>query len=433
MRVPTTTALRPTLLHTGILLSAIVLAAVAVLRAQPALAALAALCLADVARRGPNGFALQRLATKASGTQVETTLEVAGTGALPDALMVRCAGIAGLPRTLVLAPKPTERGWVRQVEVTERCHRTGPIECFRADVRVQGARGGFGPLKLDAKRILLPPPATPLPTLPPARHLVGAWGPKEANRAGQGTRLFDVAQMRSGDRMANVSWRATARNATGVDVTSLYVARAHAGAEAVVMVAVDRRDDLGQKADAWAGGEKRPIDALTSLDLVRNAALSIATAHLGAGDRVGLIDLADPAGGMRPGAGKRSAQRIARYLTIISAPHQAQPPRRHPRLAAGAAVWLISSLLDQVPIELALTWARAGHQVQVVDALPPAITATDANVRAALQLTFAERETNLARLAEAGIPVFGWHHLDAVDACQWVATCRRAAGRSRRG
>lgn len=433
MRTPTTTALRPTLLHTGILLTAIALAAAAVLTAQPALAALSLLCLSDVARRSPHGFAFQRLATTATHDRVETTLEAAGRGALPDALTVRSAGVAGLAHTLVLAPHKTATGWVRQVQVTERCERTGPIECFRADVRLQGPRGGFGPLKLDAQRILVPPPVTALPTLPTARRLVGAWGPREAPRAGQGTRLFDVAPMRSGDRMANVSWRTTARNATGAQLSELYVARAHAGAESVVMLAIDRRDDLTQHADAWAGGAKREAAALTSLDLLRNAAMSIATAHLSAGDRVGLIDLADPAAGMRPAAGKRSAQRIARYLTITSAPHQAQPPRCHPRVSADAAVWVISTLLDDTPIELALAWAHAGHQVQVVDTLPADITATDPHVQAALQLTFAERRLGLERLQDAGISLFAWHRLDAVDPAAWVACCRRAAGVKRRG
>lgn len=424
------------LLHVGVTFTGVLLAGVAVLTAHPELAALAVLCLLIVMRPSPTQVVVNRAQTGIADGHLTGVIEIAGTGALPTALQVRCAGVDGQPTGVVVAaqrpthdsarrPSSSSSQWLRHLPVEQDCVRTGPLEALRLEVRAQGAGRASALMHVAPLRLYSAPRLVPLPQLPQLHRLVGAWGPREARRAGQGTRFFDVAPYVAGARLSRISWRATARHAVGEDLDQLYAVRTHAGAEAVVMVVVDSRDDIGPDADTWAGAGTIHPTAATSLDRARTAALAVAHAHLQAGDRVGLIDLADPEHSARPAAGKRAEERLIRRLTLARPPRRTFGQVRAPRIISSAAVWLISTLLDDAAASLALQWAHSGHQVYVIDVLPPGINTKDTALAAALRVEFAERHNRLARLREAGIAPVAWREMSGPDLTDWITLCTR--------
>ncbi|OKL54619.1 hypothetical protein BSZ39_03200 [Bowdeniella nasicola] len=421
---------KPTLLHIGGMLTAAVLATMALVAARPELAVLAALFAFDAFRRATTRVVINRThPTLDRNNQLTSTLEIAGEGGLPDGINVRMAGVSGIPVEAVIAPEPHDELWGRSIVATDTCGRSGTLDLLRLESRVQSSRGAFGPLVLLPLRVFVPPRITPLPDRPRPRRLVGAWGPREDRRAGSGTRFFDVAPLGRGDRISRISWRTTARHATDEGLAELYVARTHAGAESIVMLVLDPRDDVGRNVDAWAGGVKRGATDITSLDIARNAAISLAHAHLEAGDRVGLVDLSNPGHGMLPATGRRAEQRLARYLTMARPPHRATHLVRPPRLTSAASVWLISTLLDDVPLDLAFTWSYAGHQVMVIDVLPDGLASKDSAVAAALELELAEREIRIRALRDAGVEVISWPWLGSPDVAAFLQAKKRGERR----
>ncbi|MDO5701156.1 MAG: DUF58 domain-containing protein [Bowdeniella nasicola] len=424
-----TSTARPSLLHVGQAFTAVLLAGFAVILSRPELAALAALAALDLARPSARRLIVNRPRPRGVDGSIEGVIEIAGDGALPDAIQVRLAGVSGVDRSAVLAAQPSGAAWSARLHFADTCGRTGGLDMARTEVRVSSSRSALGPLQLAPLRVFVPPRATALPPLPAPRRLVGAWGPREDRRPGQGTRFFDVAPMGPGDRMARISWRATARHATGTDLDQLFAARAHAGAEAVVLIALDPRDDVGPNVDTWAGGIRRTATEITSLDVARNAALSLANAHLEAGDRVGLLDLAVPGSGVPPSTGRRAKERFSQYVSAARAPHHAPPTVRAPRVPTGATIWLISTFLDAAAADVALTWARSGHQVWAVDVLPEGLRSNDPAVRMALALELAERDIRIRRLREAGLTILPWRRLDEPDLAHLRTMARQEARR----
>src|SRR5674476_1666873 len=78
----------------------------------------------------------------------------------------------------------------------------------------------------------------------------------------------------------------TSTTAASPNLDQLYVRRTMALGEAAVVLVVDSRDDVGPDPTTWSGIRSiRPDDA-TSLDLARQAAMTVAEGYLAVGDRV---------------------------------------------------------------------------------------------------------------------------------------------------
>lgn len=426
-----TRTLKPTLLHIGGLFTAAVLATISLITARPELAVLAGLCAFDGLRRSASSIVVNRVRPHLDNDGVLTgSVECAGTGPVPDALSIRASGVSGIPDAVVVAAHAYEgETWGRKLDALDSCGRSGPLDLMRTEVRAQTPRGALGPIQLLPMRIYAPPQTSALPVLPRPRRLVGAWGPREDRRAGSGTRFFDVAPLGRGDRLSRISWRSTARHATGADIDQIFIARNHAGSESIVMIALDPRDDVGRNVDAWAGGSKRSPTAITSLDVARNAAVSLAQAHLAEGDRVGLVDLSNPGHGLPPGTGRRTAERISRYVTTARPPHRATRQVRAPRIAPTASIWLISTLLDDVPVDFALHWAHTGHDIRIIDVLPEGLVSHDKAVSTALELELAERQLRIRALRETGIDVLSWRQIDEPDLAAFLQARNRGERR----
>lgn len=158
------------------------------------------------------------------------------------------------------------------------------------------------------------PAVVPIGSVPLPHRLTGLTGIHGSARPGDGGEFRDVHPYAPGDRLRRIDWKATARRSQGFG--DLYVRRTDATSDATLILVMDSREDVGERIEDWSG---RPGDGsgLTSMDLAREAASSLATAAIGTGDRVGLIDLAAYDGVVNAGAGKRQLERLLRRLSLI--------------------------------------------------------------------------------------------------------------------
>jgi uncharacterized protein (DUF58 family) len=348
-----------------------------------------------------------------------TRMDRAGEGAA-FAYRVRIVAPAGVEHVLL---RLTQHGApVREVLLPHHADAvTGivPVEhsgrqaVITASWRLVGAGGTWlsepAPL-LVAERVVAPRLA-PIEGLPLPHRLTGLTGAHRSARPGDGGEFRDLHLFAAGDRLRRIDWKATARRAQGMG--ELYVRRTDATADATVMLVMDSRDDLGERVSAWSMAPGK-ADGISSLDLAREAAASIAVAAVSAGDRVGLIDLAALEGAVAPGGGKRHLDRVLRRIAECSSTGLRPTRRRAPVVPAGAIVYLFSTFFaDDVP-PIARWWRAAGHRVIAVDVLPlPDLTETNAYARAAHRLLMAERRQHLRLLRTSGVEMVRWQDGDA--------------------
>jgi uncharacterized protein (DUF58 family) len=301
----------------------------------------------------------------------------------------------------------------RDLAVAVRTVRTGPQDLVHGDA--QGIGAGFAcltdPAAAPRRRVLVLPVARPLGPLPLPFRLRGMTGAHESRRPGDGGGVRDVHPFTPGDRLRGIDWRVTARRSP--DLSELYVRRTFALADAVMMLVVDSRDDVGPDPATWSGAVPvRPQDP-TSLDLARQAATSIARELVAVGDRVGLDDLGVRRRPVQPGGGRRQLDRIVHSLALTHPEGEPTVRVRAPQLPSGALVVVFSTFLDDGAAQAARSWRRSGHRVVAVDVLPRLHErALNARERLALRLVMIERTDRLADLAAQGVEVMAWATAD---------------------
>ena len=309
--------------------------------------------------------------------------------------------------------------------------RTGTLDVVRVDLQAVGA--GFAhlgqPRSVAPHRITILPATRALATLPLPFRLRGLTGAHESRRPGDGGGLRDVHPFVPGDRLRRIDWRVTARRSP--DLSELYVRRTFALADAVVMLVVDSRDDVGPDPATWSGADPvRPQD-VTSMDLARQAAASIARQVVAVGDRVGLDDLGVRRRPVPPGGGRRHLDRIVHTLALTTPDGDpGQRRRRPPQIPSGALVVVFSTFLDDDAAQAARWWRHAGHRVVAVDVLPH--VRDDALIhreRLALRMVRIERADRLAELAASGVELMRWGDGDpAVELARLARRSHHHAG-----
>ena len=281
--------------------------------------------------------------------------------------------------------------------------QSGPDQIVRVDPET------LGPIDVTVL-----PQTAPLGRLPLPFRLQGLTGAHDSRRIGDGGEFHDISLFVPGDRLRRIDWRVTARRAgrghgSTPALIQLYVRRSHATADAVVILVIDSRDEIGPDVATWASGRPVHPEDPTSLDIAREAAGSLARTYLEAGDRVGVIDLGRTSRALRPAGGRRHLQRVLHQLA--GANPEGEPARRvrAPQVPSGAMVVLFSTFLDDEPVSLAEMWRAAGHRVLAVDVIPrPELIRLRPREQLAYRIVELERQDRFWQLAGAGVEVVPW-------------------------
>jgi len=220
-------------------------------------------------------------------------------------------------------------------------------------------------------------------------------GAHVARARAEGIEFADIRPFHVGDRVRQVNWRATARRG------SLQVNQRHPEHSSDVVLLLDTFE------------EARAEDSGTLDSAVRTAA-SLARAHLGRRDRVGVVDFGGTLHWLEPAFGTTQLYRIVDALlssniafsyawrNVDSLPQRVLPP--------GALILAITPLLDERSIALVTELRTRGCDLTVIEVSPldhvsPGPTAADA---VAYELWRLQREALRARLQALGIGVAVW-------------------------
>lgn len=246
----------------------------------------------------------------------------------------------------------------------------------------------------------------------------GLVGQNRSSHQGDGGELADIRPFRTGDRLRRVHWPVSMR--TG----ELHVTATHADQDSEVLLLVDAMHDIGVSEGVDGRG--------TSLDNSVRAAGAIAEHYLRTGDRVGLLVLgARDVPAVSPAAGRNHLRRVLDTLAgVRSADGTVKDEKRlagqlRRRVPAGALVVVLTPAISQLVLAHAISLARSGVCVVIVDTLPPELAspgvdpallatvtpmAVDSPRVASLawRVRLLERSREMLRAREAGVPIVPW-------------------------
>jgi uncharacterized protein (DUF58 family) len=287
-----------------------------------------------------------------------------------------------------------------------RALRWGRTRSGSADVTVSAAQGLF---RFDAQARSTPVRIVPLRerfhAIDAMPQAAGNLGAHRSRRPGDGTDLAGVRPFVGGDRLKRINWPVSLR--TG----QLHVTATVSDRDTAVMIVLDSSIDVTSRSVTPTGG---------SLDIAVHAAASIAEHYLHSGDRVGLLDHAQPLRPIRPAAGRAHLDRIVDALLDVTPQPSSGDyplPRVLARVAPRAMVMLLSPLLGAARPQRAVEIARAGHPVLVIDTLGAEAPTDEARewTDLAWRLQLLQRSADIDRLGEHGIPVVAWRGAGSLD------------------
>lgn len=208
---------------------------------------------------------------------------------------------------------------------------------------------------------------------------------------GHGTDFAELRPYRPGDRLRDVSWATSAR------LGEMWVAVHHPERTGTVLLLLD----------AFFGEDPRSTEALAR---AARAAWAVASLHLAAQDRVGLLSHGRTIAWLPPRGGRRARWLLLDELLAIGG--AAEDYRRHSRgdtrtvVPSDALVVGITGLGWPRFLDDLLHYRRAGHAtaaliIDTVDLLPPPGDALDT---AARRIWFAQRTAERIRLERGGVP-----------------------------
>jgi uncharacterized protein (DUF58 family) len=405
---------RPTAALERALLMAGGLALLAVAARRPDLVVLAApfavgtvLSLALAARSRPPAAELS-VQPAALFESDELTVRVRATGAA-DVVSVALPGgwfrpsRGGLARSTALRP-----GAPAVLELALEPVRWGRAPVGPVTVTASTAFGLLGcrPLAMSVRSVLVWPLREAFVATDLVPRAEGAVGPHRSRRPGEGVEINGVRPFQAGDRLRRINWRVSLRAAAGQPSRA-------GGALHVTTTQSDRDTDVLLCVDSW-------VDLGGSLDTAVRAATAVAEYYLRAGDRVGLVDLGQPLRRVRQGNGRAHLARILDVLLDVrDRPVRAdrQVPRSLHELPAHALVVVFTPLLGDEVVGVVAGLARSARPVVAVDTLPESFRPPPRGewTELAWRLNRLEREADLGRLAEVGVPVVPWHGAGSLD------------------
>jgi len=241
---------------------------------------------------------------------------------------------------------------------------------------------------------------------PPVRS-PGLVGVNRSPRQGNGTEFASIRPFQPGDRLRRIHWPQSLR--TG----SLHVTSTWADHDRHVVLLIDALNDVGE-----SGG----IDGrASSLDISMRAAGAIAEHYISTGDRVALVAIGTRGvQRLAPATGRRHLRRLLEVMATVESAGEFFDDGRMPRgIASGALVVMLSAMVSPRALQRAVTIADRGLTILVIDCLPADITEKDPDdpyLAIAWRIRLLERDSEIRRAREAGIPVVPWMGPGSLDA-----------------
>lgn len=211
-------------------------------------------------------------------------------------------------------------------------------------------------------------------------------------RVGDGSEFAQLGPYRSGDRLRDLNWAATARHGRP------FVNRYHPERSGDVVIALDVFGDPS-------------TGSTEALRRAARAAWSLASIHLAAHDRVGLVGLGGRTHWLRPASGRLARYRLLELLLRIGseALHSTAggAPRAWPLIPASALMVAITPLHAERTVTALKAWRARGRSVAVItidatDFLPEPATAAEAEALRLWRILVEGRRREIGRL---GIPL----------------------------
>ena len=247
----------------------------------------------------------------------------------------------------------------------------------------------------------------------------GLVGQHRSIRRGEGNEFAGIRPFAVGDRMRRINWPRSVRG------NDLVVNATWADQDAHVQLLIDATDEFGT-----SGGVDGPA---SSLDQTVRAAAAVAEYYTRRGDRVSVqgFGAVQPLS-VPPGTGRRHLRRVLRALTLLRAAHRPAADRRGPETPAldRRITVMLSPLIAPSALDRAVELGRSGNPVVVVDTLPAGLTPDDQPVAAiAWRIRLLQRDQEISRVQELGIPVVGWTDPTSLD--RFLGDLARRARRPR--
>lgn len=217
-------------------------------------------------------------------------------------------------------------------------------------------------------------------------------GMHRSNRLGDGHDFAELRPYTPGDRLRDLNWGATARH------RQPFVNRHHPERSADVVIVIDAFID-------------RSSGSTEALARAARAAWALASIHLQANDRVGLVGLGGRTQWLRPTGGRRARYQLLEALLSLGGEVADSATRHdiHLRAAvpASASVVALTLLHDRRTIRTLQSWRARGRSVSVVmietrDLLGEPASTADALARRLWSLRV---DQHRRELTDAGIPL----------------------------
>lgn len=253
-----------------------------------------------------------------------------------------------------------------------------------------------------------PTPVRVHPSPGDARQLLGPHrvrrtiGNHPSNAIGRGVEFADLRAYQPGDAVRDINWRVSARS------QGLWVSERHSDRATDVILLLDSFIEEGTDATQLFG---RAVEAT----------MTIAEQHIGATDRVGLVELGGIVRWVDARPGRHQLHRIVdallattqydnaadKDLTVI--PPRALPPR--------SFVIALSPLTDRRFVDALFVLAARGHDIAVIESPPAGTDVVDMTpeMRTGRRLWEAERRMLRDRLTATGVATAPWRRGDHVD------------------
>lgn len=280
----------------------------------------------------------------------------------------------------------------------------GTFDMGKAAVEVIEPFGLFGtqftPVVRRALRVH--PSTSELRELLSPRFVRRVAGTHRSPESAQGVEYADIREFADGDSMRDINWRVSARS------DELWVSQRHPDRATDVVLLVDSFVETGHDVRAVFG-------------LIASSAIALAESHLGATDRVGLIEFGGVVHWVSPTTGRVQLHRLTDALLgtglYANAADKELPVLSSRVLPARSFVLAFTPLLDERFIDAIVTARARGHDVAVIECEPPSTGAADTTPIAALSARLYQAERILLRdqLAGQGVGVVQWDgttHLD---------------------